>query len=108
MFVRLSDNNPSALGSLAQVYARGGRTEEARKILEALVIEARTRYVSPGVFASIYFELGERDEAFRWVERAYRERANYVAYIAIDDSFDAVRTDTRYLNLLRRIGLSNQ
>jgi hypothetical protein len=49
--------------------------------------------------------LGERDEAFRWVERAYRERSNYVAYIAIDDSFDAVRTDRRYLNLLRRIGL---
>jgi eukaryotic-like serine/threonine-protein kinase len=103
--VRLSDNNPSAMGSLAQIYARGGRTEEARKILEELVIEARTRYLSPGVFASIYFELGERDEAFRWVERAYQERSNYVAYIAIDNSFDAVRTDTRYLNLLRRIGL---
>jgi len=92
-------------GQAAQVYARGGRTEEARKILEALVIEARTRYVSPALFASIYFELGERDEAFCWVERAYRERSNYVAYIAIDDSFDAVRTDTRYPNLLRRIGL---
>jgi tetratricopeptide (TPR) repeat protein len=103
--VRLSNNSSSSLGALAQISARAGRTAEARKILDELLLRARTRYVSPGVLASTYFELGDRDEAFRWVEQAYRERSNYVAYIAIDDALDSVRSDARYLNLLRRVGL---
>jgi eukaryotic-like serine/threonine-protein kinase len=102
---RLTNNSSSSLGTLAQIYARAGRTAEARKILDELLLRAQAGYVSPGVLASIYFELADRDEAFRWVEEACRERSNYVAYILIDDAFDSVRSDARYLNLLRRIGL---
>lgn len=103
--VRLSNNSSSSLGALAGILARAGRTAEARTILDQLLLRARTRYVSPGLLASTYFELGERDEAFRWVEQAYQERSNFVAYIAIDDALDSVRSDPRYLNLLRRVGL---
>lgn len=102
---RLSNNSTPSLGARAQIYARAGRTAEARKMLDELLVRARTGYVSPGILASSYFELGEPDEGFRWVERAYLERSNYVAYIAIDDAFNSVRSDARYLNLLRRIGL---
>jgi serine/threonine protein kinase/TolB-like protein/Tfp pilus assembly protein PilF len=103
--VKLSDNNPSSLGGLAHLYAKAGRPAEARRILGDLLIVARTRYVSPGLFASIYLALGEADLAFPWIERAYREQSNYMAYIAVDDTRDAVGADPRYRDLLRRVGL---
>jgi tetratricopeptide (TPR) repeat protein len=103
--VRLSNRNPSTLGGLAEVYARAGRTAEARRILAELVTMANTRYVSPGVIAKVYFTLGESDRGFEWVEAAYRERSNYMVYIAIDESFDSVRSDPRYLTFLRRVGI---
>jgi len=103
--VKLSDNNPSSLGGLAQLYAKAGRPAEARRILGDLLIVARTRYVSPGLFASVYLALGEADLAFPWMERAYREQSNYMAYIAVDDTRDAVGSDPRYRDLLRRVGL---
>ena len=61
--------------------------------------------MSPGLFASIYLALGEADLAFPWIERAYREQSNYMAYIAVDDTRDAVGSDPRYRDLLRRVGL---
>jgi eukaryotic-like serine/threonine-protein kinase len=102
---RLGDNSPASRGGLAEEFAAVGRTAEARHILNELLVRAKTRYVSPGVFAKLYFALGERDEAFRWVEQAVRERSNFAVYIAVDDSFDAVRSEHRYLELLRRVGL---
>lgn len=103
--VKLSGNNPSSLGTLAQIYAKAGRHAEARRILGDLLMLARTRYISPGVFASIYLALGEADPAFPWIERAYRERSNYIAYIGVDDTRDALGSDPRYRDLLRRVGL---
>jgi len=74
-------------------------------LLEDLLVLARTRYVSPGVMASLYIELGERDNAFRWLEEAYRERSNYMAYLLVDDVHDSITSDPRYKDLLRRVGL---
>jgi len=103
--VRLTESNPSSLGGLGQMYARVGRSAEARRILNDLLVLARTRYVSPGVMASLYIELGERDNAFRWLEEAYRERSNYMAYLLVDDVHDSITSDPRYKDLLRRVGL---
>ena len=103
--VRLSESNPSTLGGLGQIYAKAGRTTEARQILNDLLALARTRYVSPGVIASLYIELGEHDAAFPWLEAAYRERSNYMVYLAVDDVHDSIHSDPRYKDLLRRVGL---
>jgi Tfp pilus assembly protein PilF len=103
--VRLTESNPSSLGGLGQIYARVGRTAEARRILNDLLVLARTRYVSPGVMASLYIELGEHDNAFRWLEEAYRERSNYMAYLLVDDVHDSITSDPRYKDLLVRVGL---
>jgi TolB-like protein/Tfp pilus assembly protein PilF len=103
--VRLTESNPSSLGGLGQIYARVGRTVEARRILNDLLVLARTRYVSPGVMASLFIELGEFDNAFHWLEEAYRERSNYMAYLLVDDVHDSITSDPRYKDLLRRVGL---
>ena len=103
--VRLTRSNPSSLGSLGQVYAKAGRTAEARQILNDLLTLARTRYVSPGVLASLYIELGDYDAAFPWLEAAYRERSNYMVYLLVDDAHDSIRSDPRFKDLLRRVGL---
>lgn len=78
---------------------------EARQILSDLLALARTRYVSPGVMADTYLALGEHERAFPWLEQAYRERSNYIAYIMVDGADHSLRSDPRFKDLLRRIGL---
>jgi len=103
--VGLNPNNPSSLGSLAEALATVGRTAEARKILADLVTVAGTRYVSPGLFADLYLRLGDRDRAFQWLDAAYRERSNYMAYLLVDASHDLYGSDPRFHDMLQRVGL---
>ena len=55
--------------------------------------------------AFAYFGLGDSDRGFEWLEKAYQERSNAVAYLAASAHYDRVRSDPRYRDLLRRIGL---
>lgn len=52
----------------------------------------------------IYVGLGEKDEAFAWFEKAYEERASWLVWFKTDPMLDALRSDPRYRDLLRRIG----
>jgi hypothetical protein len=56
-------------------------------------------------FAVIYTGLGEKDQAFAWMERAYQERALEVTFLKIEQRFDSLRSDPRFADLQRRIGL---
>ena len=55
--------------------------------------------------AGAYANLGEKDESIRWLEQAYQDRANYVVFLGVEPSFDSLRSDPQFVNLLRRIGL---
>jgi hypothetical protein len=80
-----------------------GEREQARVLLRRLEQEAVKRYVTPLDFAVVYAGLGDNDRAFAWLERALRERVNWVRRVDVDVRYAPLRGDARYANLLRRI-----
>jgi serine/threonine protein kinase/Tfp pilus assembly protein PilF len=104
--VALSGSNPFVLGSLGHAYAVSGNTGEARKVLEELMETSTRRYVSPYSIATIYAGCGEKDLAFRWLERAYEERSGWLAWLKPEPVSDPLREDPRFGDLLRRIGVA--
>src|SRR4030095_15120081 len=92
---------------LAITYARMGRQTEAQNILAQLVQAREKRYVSAPVIAAVYVAFGEKEEAFRWLERAFAEHSGLLQWIAFLPEFHALRPDARFPHLLRRIGASH-
>jgi len=78
----------------------------ARKILADLEVRARRTYVSPWLFAIIYAGLDEKENAFLWLEKCYQGREHDLVFTNVWPMFNNLHSDPRYLNLLRRIGLS--
>ena len=101
-----SENDALALAGLGHVAARRGREDEARAVLDELHNRARTRYISPVAQAGLYVTLGDADAAFDWLERAYRDRRGWLAYLKIEPMLDGVRSDPRFLRLLERMRLT--
>ena len=95
---------PHLKGTLAFHYARADRKDEARKLLQDLLEEAKERYVTPYWIAMIYVGLDEKDKAFEWFEKAYEERSWFLIFIKMDPLMDSVRSDPRYISLIQRIG----
>jgi len=102
--VRLTGGSTPTLAALAETHARAGRMAESRVLLGRLLSESPDRYVSPAAVAGVYEQLGDVDAAFAWMERAYRERSNHMAYLAVEPH-TRLRADPRYAGLLRRVGL---
>ena len=98
-------DDPRAQSGIAQTYARAGNRPAARRILDSLVTVSRTRYVSPVPIAYIYASLGDRDRTLEWLERAVGERAGWVVDIYKAPEMDFLRSDPRFVRLLRRMGL---
>ena len=99
-----SDDPASRLG-LGYVSALAGNTDDARRILLELKDLSTTKYVSPHHFAVMYAALGERDDAFDWLERAYEDRVVQLNWLKIDPRFRNLRADPRFKDLLRRLSL---
>ncbi len=93
----------------AQAFAAGYRKARLNgactAVIELLKNNSREEYVSPYEIATYYAFMGDRDHAFEWLEKAYRERSGRIEYIKEEDSFAGIRSDPRYLDLLRRMGL---
>jgi len=98
---------PGALGFLGMHYGLAGRKAEANKILNELLELNRRRYVTPPALANVYIGLGDKDQAFFWLEKAYQERSNYMVYLKVFPADDPLRSDPRFDDLLRRIGLAS-
>ena len=91
---------------LASCYARMGKREEAKKMLDKLVAYSQSNFVSPVDIASVFLGLGEKDQALAWLETAFWERDPFLLEIGlIDFRFDPIRSDPRFTSLLKRIGL---
>jgi hypothetical protein len=84
-----------------------GREMEARSILAQLLQAAEKRYVSAPVIAAVYVAFGDKEEAFRWLERAFAEHSGILQWIAFLPEFRPLHSDARFPHLLRRIGVSN-
>ena len=102
--VALSDRAAGALGMLGMIYGLANRRVEANKVLQELLTLNEQRYVTPAALAYVYIGLGDRDQAFAWLEKAYEEQSNFLAYLRVVPVADPLRSDPRFDELVRRVG----
>jgi len=96
---------PGPQAGLAYAYALAGKKDEARKILEELKEASTQRYVSPFAFALIHIGLGDKDQAFEWLNKTADEDPYRIAFLKTNPRFDSLRSDPRFDALLRRMKL---
>ena len=94
------------LGWLAQEYAQCGRKAEAQKVMNELLELSKDHYVSPHWFAATQAGLGNKDEAFKWLDQAIDRRFGPMIYLKVNPIWDPLRSDPRFAERLRRVGLS--
>jgi TolB-like protein/DNA-binding winged helix-turn-helix (wHTH) protein/tetratricopeptide (TPR) repeat protein len=104
--VRLSGGEPGTMAVLGIAYAQAGRVAEARKILEKLTSAPMTDRGPVLKVAWVYAALGDRDRAFAWAEALYKVRSPELFTLKVLPALDPWRTDPRFQDLIRRIGLS--
>jgi TolB-like protein/Flp pilus assembly protein TadD len=104
-------NSTDALSVLGYAYAVAKREKDARKVLVDLsaLADENNRYVPPGSVAAIYAALGEKDQAFKWLNKACEDRSilgvGPFGYLKLHPAFDPLRADPRFAELLRRVNL---
>ena len=103
--VNLSGGSPLMRAALAHSYGMSGRAKEARQVLDDLTKLANHKYVAPHFLAGIHIGLGENDSAIEYLEKSYKEHSHWLIYLHLDPSMDALRSNPRFQDLLRRIGL---
>lgn len=101
--VQLSENSPTSMASLARAYVVSGKQSEAIKLLKDLKNRSRPGFSLAAEIAMIYASLGDRDEAMNWLEKACEERFN--PGVLLRPGFDPLRSDPRFKDLVRRVGL---
>ncbi len=104
--VAISGGAARYLSGLGHGYAVAGRSGEARRSLGQLHAMARQRYVSAYDFAVVCAGLGETESALVWLDKAYEERSTWLAMVNADSRFDALHSEPRFHDLLRRLGLA--
>ena len=90
---------------MGYVYAVFGRRSEAQHMLNELKERSKQRYVPPYNIAMVYVGLGEKEQAFQWLDKAYEDRNQFMARLKTEPKFDSLRSDPRFGDLVRRVGL---
>ncbi len=101
----LSRGRAMSLALLGYAHARLGERSQALRMLEQLEAASKERYTPAFSFAVVYGGLGEKDQAFAWLEKAYGERTSRLGYLNVEPLWDPLRSDPRFADLVRRIGL---
>jgi TolB-like protein/DNA-binding winged helix-turn-helix (wHTH) protein/Tfp pilus assembly protein PilF len=101
-----SASSPVMRAALGYANAVAGNRREALTMASELEREAKHQYVSAHDIALIYLGLGDKAQAINWLEKAYQERSSNLIYLQVDPRFDGLRTDPRFQDLLRRMGLN--
>jgi len=101
----VTEETQTVASGLGWVYAVSGRRADALRLAKEFKELSLHVYVDPYNIAVIYAGLGEQDEAFRWLEKGYEQRSSGMPYLTTDPFWYAMRSDPRYADLLRRIGL---
>jgi eukaryotic-like serine/threonine-protein kinase len=103
--VNLSGGSPLMRAALAHTYGMAGRPNDARQLLHDLTELAKHRYVAPHFLTGIHIGLGDNDRAMECLEKSWQERCHWLVYLHMDPSMDALRSDPRFQDLLKRVGL---
>ena len=98
-------SSPVTQGFIANAYAVSDRRNEARKILNELLELRKNQYVGPTFIASVYAGLGDREQTFSWLEKAYEERDDMMLWTKFDHRFDEFKKEPRFQDLMHRVGL---
>ena len=101
---RLSDD-PAMLGFMGHTHAISGKKDEALKMLDQMREISRQRYVPAYSFAQVYAALGDKDQAFQWLEKSYQDRAPDMVQLKVDPMLDSLHSDPRFADLVKRMGL---
>jgi tetratricopeptide (TPR) repeat protein len=90
---------------LAVALSRAGRRAQAQQMFDRLLEQAASEYFPPYYLAIIAANLGESEQAFAWLEKAYQERSGWMPWLKHEPLLDSLHTDARFSDLLRRVGL---
>jgi TolB-like protein/Tfp pilus assembly protein PilF len=105
--LEIEKDNSEIWSALGNAYAVSGKKAEAQKVLDHLKDLSAQGWVAPYNVAVIYAGLGEKDQAFALLERAYKDRSYYLAtYLATDERLDYLRSDPRFADLRKSVGLT--
>ncbi len=103
--VDLSPESTIVKSSLVYAYTAAGRKKDAERVLQEFKEISKERYIPSTMIAVVYAALGEKDHAFKWLEKAAEERTSTLPENVNEPSFDGIRSDPRFHDLLQRIGL---
>ena len=104
-YSRVRGSSPWGMGSESYTYARCGERAKALKVIDDLVDLSKQRYVGTGSFAVAYLGLGDKEQCFSWLEKAYQEKGTVIFSMKVDPMWDPVRNDPRFVDLLQRARL---
>jgi tetratricopeptide (TPR) repeat protein len=93
------------LGVLAHAYGQAGQQKEALQLIKELERGAKNESIRLLPLVWAYAGLGDKEKAFAWLERAYAERRGALIYLNVEPLFEPLRSDARFQDLVRRIGL---
>lgn len=99
-------NDPLMLPIVGYVYAKCGERDKALTILKEFEQHANQEYVPALNFAQVYAGLGDTEQALAWLEQACTERSVWMTVLKVDTKFDLLRSDPRFQDILRRVGLT--
>jgi len=103
---RFYGEGPLHWSFLAYIYGRAGQLEKARRELEKLERLSRHELGNPAIMLWAHLGMGNKEEALADLEKAYSEHSNSLTTLKVDPAFDPLRSDPRFQDLLRRVGLA--
>jgi TolB-like protein/Tfp pilus assembly protein PilF len=104
-FSALSRSSATSRALLGYAHARLGEHSAALRLIEELDAASQHGFVPALLFALVYAGLDNQDKAFSWLEKAYEERFYRLAYLKVEPLWDPIRSDPRFADLLRRVGI---
>ncbi len=100
-----SGRDSPTMGVLVRAYAHAGRRADALRLLNELKRRQQKRYVPSAAFVNAYLGVGDNEQAFVWLEKAYKEQSNILGLLKVHPYFDPLRGDPRFVELVHRVGL---
>jgi TolB-like protein/Tfp pilus assembly protein PilF len=103
---RATGEMPLMDAALGLAYSLDGKIAETMRLAEEFKAAAKKRYIPPTYFGMLFAGMGDRDKAMTWLEKAYQERADGLTWLNVEPMLDDVRSDPRFQELIRKIGLT--
>jgi tetratricopeptide (TPR) repeat protein len=103
----LSGGTTIIMAELGYAYAASGRGREAQSVLDDLMQQSQHKHVSAYDIALIHAGLGQKDQAFEWLQKAYVERSHWLTWLKVEPLLDSLRENPKFIELLEKVGLEN-